>query len=96
LCGYQAKLFVPQKATYYHGILRDIAAIILGDIVGYVVPWHLAALIVDVIVILLLIKHFFGVGWSKAIVIAVLAAVIAVIIIFVFGFYLPAAAVTLK
>jgi hypothetical protein len=84
------------KATYYHGILTVIAAIILGDIIGYVIPWHLAVLIVDVIVILLLIKHFFGVGWLKAIVIAVLAAVIAVIIIFVLGLLLPAAAVTLK
>jgi hypothetical protein len=84
------------KATYYHGILTVIAAIILGDVIGYVIPWHLAVLIVDVIVILLLIKHFFGVGWVKAIVIAVLAAVIAVIIVFVLGLLLPTAAVTLN
>jgi hypothetical protein len=31
----------------------------------------------------LLIKHFFGVGWLKAIVIAVLAVVILIIVVFV-------------
>ena len=69
------------KATYWHGILIVVSAIIITDILGY----FLAGLgwiwtIIEIIIILLLIKHFFAVGWVKAIVIAVLAAVIAFII----------------
>jgi len=66
-----AKVLGSPKATYYHGILTVIAAIILSDIIGYIVPWHTVALIAEALVILLLIKHFFAVGWLKAIIIAV-------------------------
>ena len=75
-----AKVLGAPKATYYHGILTVISAIILSDIIGYIVPWHTVALIVEALVILLLIKHFFGVGWLRAIIIAVLALIIGVII----------------
>ena len=67
------------KATYYHGILTVVSAVILGDIIGYFMSGWVAFL-VELIVVLLLIKHFFGVGWVKAIIIAVLAVIIAVII----------------
>ena len=67
------------KATYYHGILTVISAVILGDIIGYFISgW--AAILVEVVVVLLLIRHFFGVGWVKAIIIAILAVIIAIII----------------
>jgi hypothetical protein len=67
------------KATYYHGILTVISAVILRDIISYFLSgW--GARIVELIVVLLLIKHFFGVGWVKAIVIAVLALIIGIII----------------
>ena len=70
------------KATYWHGILTVISAIILTDIISYFIGsmgW--LTVIVELIVILLLIKHFFGVGWVKAIVIAVLAVVILIVVI---------------
>jgi hypothetical protein len=75
------------KATYWHGILIVVSAIILSDIIGYIIGYFLSGLgwlrtIIEIIVILLLIKHFFAVGWVKAIVIAVLAVVIAVIVTF--------------
>ena len=72
------------KATYWHGILIVISAIILSDIIGYFLSglgW--IRTIIEIIVILLLIKHFFAVGWVKAIVIAILAVVIAIIVTFV-------------
>lgn len=75
-----AKVLGAPKATYYHGILTVISAIILSDVIGYIVPWHTVALIVEALVILLLIKHFFGVGWLRAIIIAVLALIIGIII----------------
>lgn len=72
------------RATYWHGILIVVSAIILSDIIGYFLGglgW--IKTIIEIIVILLLIKHFFSVGWIKAIVIAILAVVIAIIVIFV-------------
>jgi hypothetical protein len=72
------------KATYWHGILIVISAIIVSDIIGYFLSglgW--IKTIIEIIVILLLIKHFFAVGWLKAIVIAILAVVIAIIVTFV-------------
>lgn len=74
------------KATYWHGILIVVSAIIISDIIGYFLSglgW--IRTIIEIIVILLLIKHFFAVGWVKAIVIAILAVVIAIIVTFVLG-----------
>ena len=74
------------RATYWHGILIVVSAIIVSDIIGYFLSglgW--IRTIIEIIVILLLIKHFFAVGWIKAIVIAILAVVIAIIVTFVLG-----------
>ena len=79
-----AKALKAPKATYWHGILTVISAIIVTDIVRYLLSsLGIIAEIVEVIVILLLIKHFFGVGWLKAIVIAILAWIILIVVIFV-------------
>ena len=75
------------KATYWHGILIVISAIILTDVIGYFLGstgW--LGIIVQLIVILLLIKHFFSVGWVKAAVIAVLAVIILAIVIVVLAY----------
>ena len=79
-----AKALGAPRATYWHGILTVISAIILTDILGYFLGglgWVWT--IIEIIVILLLIKHFFGVGWIKAIVIAILAVVILIVVLFV-------------
>ena len=79
-----AKALNAPKATYWHGILTVVSAIIITDILGYFIGglgWLWS--IIEIIIILLLIKHFFGVGWLKAIVIAVLAFVILIIVVFV-------------
>jgi hypothetical protein len=79
-----AKALGAPKATYWHGILTVISAIIVTDIIRYFLgTFGIIAEIIEVILILLLIKHFFGVGWLKAIVIAILAWIILVILIFV-------------
>ena len=74
-----AKALGAPKATYYHGIITVISAVVLGDIISYLIPGWFGT-IVELVVVLLLIKHFFGVGWIKAIVIAILAVIIAIII----------------
>ena len=79
-----AKALGAPKATYWHGILTVISAIIVTDIVRYLLgSLGIIAEIIEVVLILLLIKHFFGVGWLKAIVIAILAWIILIIVIFV-------------
>lgn len=75
------------RATYWHGILIVISAIIVTDIIGYFlgsIGW--LTTIIEIVVILLLIKHFFGVGWVRAIVIAVLAVIIAIIVTAILAF----------
>ena len=79
-----AKALKAPRATYWHGILTVVSAIILTDIIGYFIGglgW--ITTIIEIVIILLLIKHFFGVGWIKAVVIAILAVVILIIVIFV-------------
>ena len=81
-----AKALGAPRATYWHGILTVVSAIIITDILGY----FLAGLgwlwtIIEIIIILLLIKHFFGVGWIKAVVIAILAVIILIVVLFVLG-----------
>jgi hypothetical protein len=82
-----AKALGAPRATYWHGILTVVSAIIVTDIIGYFLGglgW--ITTIIELVVILLLIKHFFGTGWVKAIVIAILAIVILVIVVFVLAF----------
>jgi hypothetical protein len=67
------------KATYYHGILTVVSAIILRDIIGYFLLGWIAK-IAELLVVLLLIRYFFAAGWLRAIVIAILALVIGIII----------------
>jgi hypothetical protein len=79
-----AKALSAPRASYWHGILTVISAIILTDIIGYFIGglgW--ITTIIEIVIILLLIKHFFGVGWIKAVVIAILAVVILIIVVFV-------------
>lgn len=90
-----AKALGAPRATYWHGILTVASAVILTDIIGYFLGglgW--ITTIIELIVILLLIKHFFGVGWIKAIVIAILAVVILIIVLFVLALIGLAFAVT--
>ncbi len=77
-----AKALGGPRATYWHGILTVISAIIITDVITYFLSgFGWLTTIIEIVVVLLLIKHFFGVGWLKAVVIAVLAVIIAIIIV---------------
>ena len=79
-----AKALSAPRATYWHGILTVVSAIIITDILGYfLVGLGWLWTIIEIVIILLLIKHFFGVGWIKAVVIAILAVIILIIVLFV-------------
>ena len=79
-----AKALGAPRASYWHGILTVVCVIILTDIIGYSIGGlGCITTIIEIVIILLLIKHFFGVGWIKAVVIAILAVVILIIVLFV-------------
>jgi hypothetical protein len=57
---------------------------VLGSIGSYAVGYFLTGLlgmIVTLIIVLLLVKHFFDCGWLKALLIAIVAAIISIIVV---------------
>jgi hypothetical protein len=67
------------KAKFTDAVWIVVLATVIGAIVNLFVGGLWAALIM-LIIILLLIKHFFDCGWLKALAIAIIAAVIFIII----------------
>ncbi len=69
--------------------LDAVWIIILGTIVGAIFNYFniigIVGLIVQLIIWLALVKHFFDTGWLKALVISILAIIILVVIIFILG-----------
>ena len=70
------------KAKFTDAILIVVLGLVIGAIVNVFVG-GLAALLIMVIILLALIKHFFDCGWLKALVIAILAGIIFIIIVVV-------------
>ncbi|MCX8182871.1 MAG: hypothetical protein N3F08_00410 [Crenarchaeota archaeon] len=70
------------KAKFTDAIWIVLLGVVLGSIVGAFLSGWVATLI-TFIIWLALIKHFFDCGWLKALVIAILAAIIFAVIIMV-------------
>ncbi|MBO3798044.1 MAG: hypothetical protein QXO47_01305 [Thermoproteota archaeon] len=70
------------KAKFTDAIWIVVLGVVLGSIVGAFLSGWVAALI-TLIIWLALIKHFFDCGWLKALVIAIVAALIFAVIIVV-------------
>ncbi len=70
------------KAKFTDAIWIVVLGVVLGAIIGVFLSGWVATL-VAFIVWLALIKHFFDCGWLKALIIAVLAAIIFTVIIVV-------------
>lgn len=68
------------KAKFTDAIWIVVLGVVLGSIVGAFLGGWVAALI-TLIIWLALIKHFFDCGWFKALVIAIVAALIFAVII---------------
>ncbi len=68
------------KAKFTDAIWIVILGVVLGAIIGFFLRGWVATL-VTFIIWLALIKHFFDCGWLKALVIAILAAIIFAVII---------------
>ncbi|MEM4168807.1 MAG: hypothetical protein QXZ66_02030 [Thermoproteota archaeon] len=70
------------EAKFTDAIWIVVLGVVLGSIVGAFLSGWVAALI-TLIIWLALIKHFFDCGWLKALVIAIVAALIFAVIIVV-------------
>ena len=75
-----------EKAGFIDAIWIVILGTLIGGIFSYFEIIGLIALIIQLIVWLGLVKHFFDTDWIKAFVISVLAIIILVIVGFILGF----------
>jgi hypothetical protein len=65
------------RATYYHGIMIVTSAIILTDIISYFLDlWGIWARTIELVIVVLLIRHIFSIGWGKTVVIGILVIMI--------------------
>jgi hypothetical protein len=72
------------KAKFTDAILIILIGTVIGTIFGaYFTGW--LAFIIQLILWLLLVKHFFDCGWLKALAISILAVIIFVIIAIILG-----------
>ena len=73
-----------KKARFLDSIWIVVAGTIIGHIVGYFISGWIGVL-VQLIVWLGLVKHFFDASWWKAIVISIVAIIIFIVIMVVLG-----------
>ena len=75
-----------EKAGFIDAIWIVILGTLIGGIFSYFEIIGLIALIIQLIVWLGLVKHFFDTDWIKAFVISVLAIIILAVVGFILGF----------
>ena len=74
-----------EKAKFVDAIWIVILGTLIGSIFSYFEIIGIIALIIQLIIWLGLVKHFFDTDWIKAFVVAILAVIILVIIGFILG-----------
>jgi hypothetical protein len=79
------KLFVgSKKAKFTDAIWISVLGIIASYVVGYFTLGIIGSIIM-LVIILFLVKHFFDCGWIKALIIAIVAAIIFIIVVAILG-----------
>jgi hypothetical protein len=74
-----------EKAKFFDAVWIIILGALVGGIFSYFEIFGIIALIIQLVIWLGLVKHFFDTGWLKAFVISVLAVIILVIIAVILG-----------
>lgn len=69
-----------KKAKFTDAIWISVLGSIASYVVGYFGLGLLGALI-NLVIVLLLVKHFFDCGWIKALLIAIIAAIIFIVVV---------------
>jgi hypothetical protein len=74
-----------ENAKFLDAVWIIVLGTIIGGIFSYFEIIGIVALIIQLIIWLALVKHFFDTGWLKAFVISVLAVIILIAIAFILG-----------
>jgi len=74
-----------EKAKFIDSVWIIILGTLIGGIFSYFEIIGIIALIIQLVIWLGLVKHFFDTGWLKAFVISVLAVIILVVVGFILG-----------
>jgi len=74
-----------EKAKFLDAVWIIVLGTLIGGIFSYFEIIGIIALIIQLVIWLGLVKHFFDTGWIKAFVISVLAIIILVVIGFILG-----------
>jgi len=74
-----------EKAKFIDAVWIIILGTLIGGIFSYFEIIGIIALIIQLVIWLGLVKHFFDTGWLKAFVISVLAVIILVVVGFILG-----------
>ena len=80
------KALVGANAKFFDAVWIIVLGTLVGAVFSYFELSTLIALIIQLIIWLALVKHFFDTGWLKALVISILAIVFLVIIAFILLF----------
>ncbi len=85
------KIFVgKEKAKFTDAVWIAVLGVLIGVVIGWLLPGWGAILgtLIQIVVWLGLIKHFFDCGWLKALVIAIIAGIVYLIISLILSFIL--------
>jgi hypothetical protein len=80
------KALVGANANFFDAVWIIVLGTLVGAVFSYFGLSTLIALIIQLIIWLALVKHFFDTGWLKALVISILAIIFLVIIAFILLF----------
>jgi len=72
-----------QRARFGDAFLIALLGTVIGIILALFIPSFLILLIVQIIVWLALIKHFYETGWLGALAVAILAVVVFIVVLFI-------------
>jgi len=79
------KALAGANAKFLDAVWIIVLGTLIGGIFSYFEIIGIIALIIQLVIWLALVKHFFDTGWLKAFVISVLAVIILIVIAFILG-----------
>jgi hypothetical protein len=72
-----------RRARFSDAFLIAFLGTIIGTITSLFIPSFLLLLVIEIIVWLALIKHFYETGWSGALAVAILSVIVFIVILFI-------------
>jgi hypothetical protein len=76
-----------QRARFSDAFLIALLGTIISAISSLFVPYFLLQLVIQVVVWLALIKHFYETGWLGALAVAILSVIVFIVIIIILAFF---------